>query len=170
MVQTYSDGKYIYLVDLMFMYVNNGNTKSKKISTKKLYNQLSDRCWANHISPIEVIRDPDISAKDWIRINNADLRYPIMIDGRIDQNHNFNIVDGMHRLSKTYIMHKKSIRAYIFSPHLMEKFIVGRSPNDYDIVENLSKKDIEKIYIKRFINKSDPHVSYVNHSGNVISI
>ena len=145
-VQTYSDGKYIYSVDLMFMYINNRNIISDKIRMQKLSNQLKHKVWSDNIAPIEVIKDKNVSIQDHNRIQSADLRYPIIIDGRIDRSHNFNIVDGMHRLSKAFALNKKYIRAYIFDADLMEKFIISKR-----YVDSLTKKNIEKLYIRRFL-------------------
>ena len=157
MVQTHSDNRYIYLVDLMFMYVNNKNIVSKKIKTSKLFPQLKHKCWGDpmkpneQLSPIQVIKNKDISIKDYERIKKADLRYPIMIDSRIDDSHNFNIIDGMHRLSKAYLQKKKYIRAYVFNKDIMKKFIVSKISEGWKYRDSLTKKNIEKIYNERFM-------------------
>ena len=117
MVQTYSEDKKIYLVDLMFMYVNYKNIISKKIKTHKLFSLLKYKCWVNYnnkmISPIEIFKNKDLSLKHYKRIQKADLRYPIMISTSSNW-----IVDGMHRLSKSYL-HKKK--------YILKKLILGKT-------------------------------------------
>ena len=152
MVNIYVDDKYIYAIDLMFMYVNNNNKfVSCKIKTNKLFKVLNYPSWGkNHakpnISPMQVIQDKNVSIKQYQQIINSDLRYPIMIDGEINR-----IIDGFHRLSKAFILKKKYIRAYIFDKNIMEKFIIAKiSKKSWNYVNSLTKKDIKKIYNNRF--------------------
>jgi len=92
---TYANNKYMYLVDLMFMYINDGNIVSTKIKTTILFPQLKFKGWDNNISPLQVIKDKNVSIENYNKILQADLRYPIILDSDL------KIVDGAHRLSKS---------------------------------------------------------------------
>ena len=54
---------------------------------------------------------------------NSNLKYPIII---IKNN---IIVDGMHRLSKAYLLNKKYIKAYIFDNTLLIKKLIYYNRN-----------------------------------------
>ena len=56
MIQTYSDGTFIYSVNLLWKYVNQKNIISKKIKLKKLIPQLKHLCWGDS-SPIQIIKN-----------------------------------------------------------------------------------------------------------------
>ncbi len=84
---------------------------------------------------------------------NADLKYPIILDK------NNTIIDGMHRLTKAYLLKKKHIKAYIFDDNIMKKFIIGTkkgkewTEKDWDYYESLSENDIINLYKDRFSDK-----------------
>ena len=145
---TYTDNSFIYLVDLMFMYTK--TISSHKIKINKLLPQIKIKDWDN-VSPIQVIKNKSISPNDYNRIINADLRYPIIITK------NYKVIDGMHRLSKAYLKKKKHIRSYIIDKNTMKKFIISKKkgktwkPSNWNYYENLTKKDIEKLYKDRFL-------------------
>lgn len=161
--QTYSDGEYIYSVYLMFLYVNDPNIRSRKIRiTTKLLHQLRQPSWGDpkrgiYYSAMDVIKEPTKYPEEIKRIHQADLRYPIMIDSRIDEKHNYNVVDGIHRLSKAYLNKKKHIRAYIFSAKTMKKFqlIKLNKPEAWKYVDQLTKNDLEKLFRQRFSTHSN---------------
>ena len=154
MIQTYSDGTFIYSVNLLWKYVNQKNIISKKIKLKKLIPQLKDLCWSDSkesFSPIQIIKNNNLSPSDYKRIKEADLRYPIIIDSRIDEKHNFNVVDGMHRLSKGFLLKKESIRGYIIDKEIMKKCILAKNnKKGYQYADSLTKKDIDKLYQIKF--------------------
>ena len=111
--------------------------------------QLKIKDWGN-VSPLQVIKNKNISPTDYNRIIHADLRYPIIITEK------YKVIDGMHRLAKAYLKDKKYIRAYIIDKQIMKKFIISKkkgkqwSPSNWDYYESLTKKDIEKLYKDRF--------------------
>jgi hypothetical protein len=150
MPQTYSDGKYIYSVDMIFSYIHNHTMITEKLKTVDLYKQLSFDCWGDPITkvkytPLDVINNPKKYPDEYKKILNANLKYPIIMT------HDLIIVDGMHRLAKTYIKKKKYINVYIFDKELMKKFIVGKN-NEWDKVDNMKIYDIIDLYVKRFHN------------------
>lgn len=144
---TYTDNNFIYSVDLMFMYAK--TIKSKKIKVSDLIHKLKTKNWDN-LSPLEVIKNKSLSSSNYERIRKANLRYPIIIDAKN------NIIDGMHRLSKAYLLNKKYIRAYVFDKDVMKKFIIGKKKgkewkaSDWNYYEKLTQKDFDKLYKDRF--------------------
>lgn len=152
MVQTYSDDKYIYSVDLMFVYIHYHKPKYIKIKVADLLDNLNHNGWNDDpnndpkyaFSANDVMNNPDEHEADFLRIMNADLSYPIIIT------RNNNIVDGIHRLSKAYLEKKKYIKAYTFDSKLMKKFIITKKGN-WDLVNDLRSYNLIMLYIERFL-------------------
>lgn len=144
---TYTDDNFIYLVDLMFMYIK--TITSTKIKLENMLPQLKIKDWGN-FSPMEVIKNKSISPEDYKRIIKADLRYPIIITN------DYKIIDGMHRLSKAFLLKKKYVRAYKIDDKTMDKFIISKrkgkewTANDWNYYESLTKKEIDELFTQRF--------------------
>jgi len=144
---TYTDDNFIYLVDLMFMYIK--TITSTKIKLENILPQLKIKDWGN-FSPIEVIKNKSVSPEDYKRIIKADLRYPIIITN------DYKIIDGMHRLSKAVLLKKKYVRAYKIDDKTIEKFIISKrkgkewTASDWNYYESLTKRDIDKLFKERF--------------------
>lgn len=154
MVHSYADDKYIYSVDMMFVYIHYYKPKYIKIKVSDLAKNLDHKGWnmeneynpKTAYSPKDVIDDPDKYESDFMRIMNADLKYPIIVSP------NNNIIDGVHRLTKAYLEKKKYIKAYIFDSKLMKKFIIAKSDR-WDIVNNLKSYNLIMLYIERFFKQ-----------------
>lgn len=149
MRRTFSTGKKIYSVDMMFAYINIFNPPSSKIAIKELTDSLEWKGWGNpakknYYSARDVINDPhNQKYKDELRrIKNANLRYPIIMYGK-------NIVDGVHRLTKAYLSKKKYIKCYTFSSDIMKKFLVNTTGN-WKKVDNLETSELIKLFHERF--------------------
>ena len=135
MPQTFSDDKKIYSVDMMFSYIDIFGPKAQNIEVKKLIKNLEFDGWGDpekniHYSPLDVLEDPTNKKymDDIKRIENADLKYPIIV-------YNNFVVDGVHRLTKSYLLKKKNIKAYVFSSALMNKFLINnRRTKEYDLI------------------------------------
>jgi len=144
---TYTDDNFIYLVDLMFMYIK--TITSTKIKLENILPQLKIKDWGN-FSPIEVIKNKSVSPEDYKRIIKADLRYPIIITN------DYKIIDGMHRLSKAFLLKKKYVRAYKIDDKTMKKFIISKrkgkkwNKSDWNYYESLTKRDIDNLFKERF--------------------
>jgi len=144
---TYTDDNFIYLVDLMFMYIK--TITSTKIKLENMLPQLKIKDWGN-FSPIEVIKNKSVSPEDYKRIIKADLRYPIIITN------DYKIIDGMHRLSKAFLLKKKYVRAYKIDDKTMKKFIISKrkgkkwNKSDWNYYESLTKRDIDNLFKERF--------------------
>ena len=155
MVQTYSDNKYIYSVDMMFAYIYFNKIKITKYKIDqnilknldyegwgKMPNILGDPLKNIKFSPNAVLANPRKYRKDYDRIKNANLKYPIIMD------QDDNIIDGVHRLSKAVLLNKKYINAYIFDKKLMKKFIVAKR-DQWDKVNEIKIYQYIILYIER---------------------
>ncbi len=158
MPQTYSDGKKIYSVDMMFAYLNLfkhlakdkvREAKAKEVEVKKLLHTLEYPGWGNPVkkimySPKDVLESPKKKEyqNEIRRIKEADLSYPIILDGNI-------VVDGVHRLTKAHLEKRKKIKAYVFSKELMKKFLINNSGN-WNEVDNMRANEIIELFYKGF--------------------
>lgn len=150
MVQTYSDNNYIYSVDMMFAYLHFNKVKSIKYKIdENILKNLDYSGWGDPIknikySPKQVLNNPSKFPEDYDRIQNADLKYPIIITG------DGNIIDGVHRLTKSVLLEKKYINAYVFDNKLMKEFIIAKH-NDWNKVDNLKTYQFIILYVERFM-------------------
>jgi len=62
-----------------------------------------------------------------------------------------NIIDGVHRLTKSVLLNKKYIKAYVFDSKLMKKFVIAKK-NEWDKVDKLKVYQFIILYVDRFIN------------------
>jgi hypothetical protein len=148
MVHTYCDGKYIYSVDMMFVYIRKHKPKEVSISVNDFKSQLSNTMWGDpqkniKYAPISVIVDPSSNLPEYERILNANLSYPLIITTE------GIVVDGMHRLSRMYIEKKHSALAYMFDSHLMKKFVIAKN-GEWDKVNKMQIHDFINLYVDKF--------------------
>jgi len=122
----YSDGKNIYSVDLMIIYINRTNPKKEKTMMRFIKHKLNDKCWGH--SPCDVLKNPEQYPDDTQRIHNANLNYPIIM------NQLGLVVDGMHRLTKAHLDNEEYIDVYRFNENLMKKFIIRDQLSDADLI------------------------------------
>jgi len=149
MVRTFSSNRKIYSVDMMFAYINIYKPKSTSVDIDDLLHNLEYKGWGDPIksilySPLDVLKNPNKKQykKEIQRIENADLKYPIII-------YNNNIVDGVHRLTKANLQGKKKIKAYIFNSDLMKKFLINNN-RDWEKVDNMEAYELIQLFHKRF--------------------
>ena len=150
-VQTFSNNKNIYSVDMMFSYLHIFDHRIVSIDITKLLHNLEYKSWGDsqkdiHYSPMDVINNPNkkIYKNEIKRIEKAKLSYPIIIDGT-----GSFVVDGVHRLAKAFIQNKKTIKSYIFSRTLMKKFLINNNRN-WDKVNELQIYDYIELFNERF--------------------
>lgn len=155
MPQTFSNGKYIYSVDMMFGYVNMFKPKSKNVNISDFLHVLEYKGWGDpsknlYYSAIDVFKNPKKYKKEVLRIKNANLNYPIIVHDRY-------IVDGVHRLCKAYLLSKKGgpqkIKAYVFNTKEMNKFLINKN-GDWDKVDKLGSHFYIELFHKRFCKNS----------------
>ena len=119
MVQTTSYGKNVYSVDLMFAYINIFKPEINKIKLDIINYNMDTKGWGEgDISVNDVLKNPKKYKDDYNRINNANLKYPIIMDIK------GNIYDGVHRYIKSKLLNKKIIKVYLFDNKLLDKFII----------------------------------------------
>lgn len=151
MVQTYSDNKAVYSVDMMFVYLKYHKHPVTKINVSDLVKTLEYQGWGNpskgiRYSALDVLEKPKKYPDDYERIINADLSYPIIITKNY-------IVDGVHRLTKAHLEGKKSIRAYVFDAKLMKKFKLANKTKDvWKKINRMYIYELIDLYHKRFCN------------------
>ena len=147
MVQTFSDGKNIYSVDMIFAYINLFKPKYIKVNIKDYLSTLELNCWGNPktkklFSPKNVIDNSKKYKENYKRIMNSNLKYPIIIA-------NNNIVDGVHRLTKAYLENRKYINSYIFNEDLLKKFLINKKL-DWNKIDKLNTYDFIELFYKNF--------------------
>jgi len=147
--------KKIYSVDMMFAYINLYKPKYISVPLDQLLHELDGRCWGDpskniYYSPMDVLKNPKSKkySKEIERINKADLRYSIIMDKNY-------IVDGMHRLTKAYLLGKKKLKVYQLNP-VMNKFLIDKNKN-WKKVDNISLYEYLILFHKRFC-KNNPHL------------
>lgn len=107
----------------------------QKILVNKLIYMLNELLWSdaegtdlpapgNDISPMQVMQNPSLSKYHTDMIKEADLSYPILL--LITTNGTLDVIDGLHRLSKAYMMRKKYISGVIIPDDILSKAIVPR--------------------------------------------
>jgi hypothetical protein len=148
MVMSHSDNNYIYSVDMMFVYLKNHKMVHEKIPISQLIHNLEYKGWGNveksiYYSALDVLKSPRKYQKDYIRIQKADLKWPIII------NEHGDIIDGVHRLTKAHLEGKYYIKAYIFDDTFLKKFRVAKK-DEWSKVDNMQLYDYMNIYVNRF--------------------
>jgi disulfide oxidoreductase YuzD len=147
-MRTTSIGDNIFSVDMMFAYINIFKPKYTNINIDSLLHNLEYAGWGDPIlnikySPKDVINNPEKYKKEIEQIKNANLKYPIII-------YNNNIIDGVHRLTKTVLEKKTKIKTYIFTKKIMEKFIIDKN-SDYNKVDNMEISLFIELFYKKFL-------------------
>lgn len=152
MGRTMSYGKNIYSVDMMFAYVNLFKPKHKIVNIDLYTKSLKYPGWGHptnksqRYSAIDVINNPKKYRKEMQQIRNANLKYPIIVVNKA-------VVDGMHRLAKTYLAKKKTIKAITFTKPLMRKFLINTSGN-FKKADNIQEHELMQLFYKRFCKKN----------------
>jgi hypothetical protein len=146
--KTYSDGKYIYSVDMMMTYVNTNKIPVQKVSLEENLWQLDQNVWGDY-SPSDILKHPERKkyADNIQRMKDADLSYPIFMTSK------YQIIDGYHRFLKALHQKDTFIKAYIFDPSLLRKFIVNKELDFVAVHQKMSIHTLLELYVQRFCNK-----------------
>ena len=151
MVNTFSDDKKIYSVDMMFAYVNIFKPKTINVKLSDLTKHLEDNCWCdpekkvNKLTPLMVLDNPTKYKNHMKRIKEANLKYPIFM-------YNDWIIDGMHRITKAKLEGKKSLKAINFSKNIFKKFLIN-SKGEWNKAVDLKEYELIQLFYKKFCNK-----------------
>lgn len=101
------------------------NIKTKRIYLDKIKHNLDKDLWTilkngkeKYITPNQVIKNPHLSPQDAMKIINADLSYPIII---YNDNGDLDILDGLHRLVKSLVLGRKTIKVKYISNDILLK-------------------------------------------------
>ena len=143
--KTYADENNIYSVDMMMAYVNQDHPPIIQVSLEEIDWQLDQLVWGTY-SPRQVIDKPHTKkyAENRERIRKADLSFPIFMTSQ------YKIIDGYHRLIKATETKQTKIKAYIFSPTLMRKFIINKNRDFVQVHQNMEIHELLELYRKRF--------------------
>jgi len=129
---------------MMLAYVNIFKPRSEMVEIKDYLHNFNFDGWGDGIesySPNDVMGDPTNSkySAEMKRINDADISYPIIINGKF-------VVDGVHRLAKMHLSGKKKIKAFVFTSALMKKFLIKDEKMEiFDLIELFVKRQKLKI-------------------------
>jgi len=143
--KTYADENNIYSVDMMMAYVNQDHPDVIKVPLTEIDWQLDQQVWGTY-SPRQVMEKPHTKkyAENRESIRKADLSFPIFMTSQ------HKIIDGYHRLIKATETKQDSIKAYIFSPTLMRKFIINKNKDFVQVHQNMEIYELLELYRKRF--------------------
>lgn len=143
--KTYSDEKYIYSVDMMMAYVNTHTLPVQKINIKDNLWQIEQSVWGDY-TPADVLERPTLKkhAENIQRIRESDLSYPIFMTSK------HQIIDGYHRFLKAIQNGDTTIKAYLFEPALMRKFIVNKDLDYPAVHQRMGIHELLELYQKRF--------------------
>jgi len=130
----------------MLSYVNNFKHDVVSVSIEDILFNLKFDGWYDSVlgsySPVDVLKNPKKYKHEMEKINKANLKYPIMLDGN-------NIADGVHRVCKAILSGKTHINAYRFDKELMKKFLIS-SKGDRTILMNMEPYEFIDLFMKRF--------------------
>lgn len=106
----FPDGKKnIYNIEMLWRLTKN-NTE-RQIPIKELEPFLFNKTWSYQTfdepdySPMDIIKNPNLSSTHYSRITNADVSFPILIYRNINGGW-IKVIDGLHRLSKLWLSRK----------------------------------------------------------------
>jgi len=150
MPQLYSDNNAAYSVDMMFAYLKDFGHWAIELDVQLLTPILKDKCWYNSEkrichSPTDVLASPESYQNDYRRIIEADMSYPIIVTNK------YEVVDGVHRLTKAHLEGVSTIKAYVFDEELMERFkLADKGEGMWDTINKFPLFKLLSLYHQRF--------------------
>lgn len=122
----YTDNKLEYSVDMLIEIA--ANNKTEEIPIDYLEWNMKEEIWDKNTSPNDVLENPSKYKDDDKRIEEAELKYPILI-------YKGEVIDGYHRLAKAIKQNKKTIKAKVVTDRQMDAARIDKKR-----IEELSKK------------------------------
>jgi hypothetical protein len=143
--KTFSDEKHIYSVDMMMAYVNTRKLPIEKIKIEEQLWQIDQPVWGDY-SPSDVLKHPERKkyAENIARIFDADLSFPIFMTSK------YQIIDGYHRVLKAIQKGDTTLKAYVFEPSLMRKFIINKDLDFPAVHQRMAIHELLEKYVKAF--------------------
>lgn len=161
---TYTDSNYVYSVEILVFYINEFNPPRARLMSKSFEQHMKCKCWKEpnknkFFSPLDIIKKRAKSELHSKRIEDADLSYPIIINGATSW-----IIDGMHRLARAYLDKKDYIDVIVLDSDILARSIVGNkskewSDSDWSYYAYLSLDDLYDIYDLRFHQPNVIHIA-----------
>ncbi len=156
--QTYNDGQNVYSVYLMHLYVNNNKLNVHDIPLNKFKHMIDWKIWGDWTdqnsseqwSIKDVMHDPKKYKRDYRNILKADLKYPILTAQTPMET--YIIIDGNHRLAKSIMLGKQSIKSIVFTDYkLFRKFKIGKQVSaTWRKINAMTKHELNVLYKQRF--------------------
>jgi hypothetical protein len=154
-INTFSFHNNIYSVDMMFSFIHDFLPKKKIFPVTEFQDELFEYVWDdnnnNPIRPVDVMKNPQQYPEHVARIKKASLNYPVIIG--LDEEERYIIIDGFHRLVKSFLLKKETIETYFFPTKLLNKFIIFGQDDEKEIADFQVKADlchIQQLYRERF--------------------
>jgi len=111
--------------DVKKLWKKSNNLKTNRLYLDKLKHNLDKDYWTIlinkkevYITPNQVLSNPLISPIDYQKIEDADLSYPIIV---YNDNGDLDILDGLHRLAKSVMLGRKTIKVKMVSNDILSK-------------------------------------------------
>jgi len=127
--QTFTTDDRAYSVDMLIEITK--DNKIETVPTDTLEWNLGEDTWGKNISPEDVLENPKKYKDDAKRIEEAELKYPILI-------YKGEVIDGYHRLAKAVKQGKKTIKVRIVTDKQMDAARI-----DDERIKELSKRAIQ---------------------------
>lgn len=135
---TYTDEEGEWSVDMLIEITDDNKVEELPVSTLEW--NMEEKAWGNgkEISPAEVLEKPSKYKEHMERIEEAELKYPILV-------YKNKLIDGYHRLAKAVSQDKKNIKVKIINDKQMDAARIDK--------ERLKELQISKRATKFTINK-----------------
>jgi hypothetical protein len=129
---------------MMIAYFTVFSRPAIQMSTRELEENMDFESWnvgGVPVSPRRVMEYKDLYSDEHKRIEDADLRYPLIVCPR--ETSGYYIIDGMHRYAKAYADKNALVDAYVMHEELLEKFKISDS-SDY---ANFTEPSIHQLIV-----------------------
>lgn len=147
----------IYCHYLSFLYINKFSPESIKIDMESTLIKCNlekkewfDKNGNNGISPLDVVRSPNLYFNHYKRMKDADMSYPIIIWKEKEL-----VIDGNHRIGHAYINRHEYIDSILFNDEIMSRMVLGTFKNSTEysnVIRGYTLDDLENIFRKKFID------------------